>query len=212
MKQFVVLVLTLGLLFSNAGPAEAELLLGAGAATGEYDFSADYDSGADYSDSANQVSFNGELNLIATRLYLEYAQTDLENASFSSYGLQTGWELGPGILRARLLGGLQGYRFEDDRRPDLGRTAVTGLVGGAGVESKLGKVTVYGSALIPLLVRATNDRDTDNGAKITNLNLGVSYHPLPLLDVFVDYRNLRVETDFVTLKSHGYSLGAKLSF
>jgi hypothetical protein len=212
MKKFMILVLTFGLLFSYAGLASAELLFGASAATGEFDFTADYGSEANYSDSATMVMLNGELNLITTRIYLEYGQTDLDNAAFSSYGLKTGCDLGPGILKAQLLGGLQGYRFEDDNRPGMGRTSVTGLVGGVGVESKLGKVTFFGSALIPLLVRATNDHDTDNSSKITNIGLGVSYHPLPMLDVFINYRNLKVESDFVTLKSDGYSLGAKLSF
>jgi hypothetical protein len=212
MKKLMMLVLTFGLLFSYAGLASAELLFGASAETGRFDFTADYDSGADYSDSANTVMLNGELNLMVTRLYLEYGHTNLDSATFSSYGLKTGWELGPGILKAQLFGGLQGYRFEDDNRPDLRRTSVTGLVGGAGVESKLGKVTFYGSVMLPLLVRATNERDTDNSSKLTNIGLGVSYSPLPLLDIFVNYRKIKVEADFETLESHGYSLGAKLSF
>jgi predicted porin len=214
MKKMMALVLTLGLLFSCARLASAELLFGASAEMGESDFTALYSSSgyADFSDSARTVMLNGELNLVATRLYLEYSQTDLAQASFSSYGLKTGWELGPGILKAQILGGLQGYEFEDDHNSAWGSTSVIGLVGGAGLESKVGKVKFSGSVLAPLLIRATNDRKTDNSASITNFGVGVSYALLPMLDVFLNYRNIKVESDFLTLESRGYSLGAQLSF
>jgi hypothetical protein len=213
MKKLLALVLTFGLLFSYASLASAELLFGASAETGEFDFIADSSSSglSDYSDSANMMMLNGELNLVVTRLYLEYSQTDLAKASFSSWGLKTGWELGPGILKAQILGGLQGYRFEADNS-SWGRTSFIGLVGGVGLESKIGQVKFYGSALLPLLVRSTNDSETDNSSSIENICIGVSYAPLPMLDVFVNYRNLNVKSDWVTLESNGYSLGAKLSF
>lgn len=214
MKKLLVLVLTLGLLISSASLVSAEVLFGVSAETGEVDFSAVYggDAAHDFNESSKMLMLNGELNLVLTRLYFEYSRTELDQASFSSYGLKTGWEVGPGILKAQLLGGLQGYRFEDDTYPDLGRNSVIGLVGGVGLESKIGPVKIYGSALVPLLVRSSSDLDTDNSSGIENYCVGLSYAPLPLVDIFANYRRIKVESDFLQLKSEGYSVGAKLSF
>ena len=214
MKKLMVLFVTMIMLFSYATLASAELLFGVSAETGKVDFSADYAGGSenDFTESPKTVMLNGELNLVLTRVYLEYGQTDLERGSFSSYGLKTGWELGPGILKAQLLGGLQGYKFEDDKLAALGSNSVIGLVGGVGLESKIGNLKIYGSALIPLLVRFSSDIDTDNSAGIENYCIGISYAPIPMLDIFANYRNTVVESKFLTLESEGYTVGAKISF
>ena len=212
MKKLMVLSLTMVLLFSYVTLASAEVLFGVSAETGKVDLTADYaGTSYDYSDS-DIVMLNGELNVFLTRLYVEYGQTDIEQGSFKSYGLKAGWELGPGLLKAQILGGFQGYKFEDENLAALGGYSVAGLVGGVGLESKIGKMKFYGSALIPLVVRSQSDKEDDNSSSIENYCIGVSYAPIPMLDIFANYRNTKLESNFLTLQSEGYTVGAKISF
>lgn len=212
MKKMIVFVLTMVLLFSYATLASAELVFGVSGETGPVDFTVEEQNAAATTESTDLQMVNAELNLVITRLYLEYSQADLSGGSFKSYGLKTGWELGPKFLRAQILGGLQGYDYLDDDYAALGSMQFLGLVGGAGVESKWGKVKFYGSALMSVAGRSTSNTEDDNATKIQNFCAGISYNPLPMLELFGNYRMIDVKSDFIKLDYKGYTGGVKVSF
>ena len=208
MKVITVIILAISLLFSYAVIASAEVLFGVSAETGKTDFSADYrSSSTDVSKSPNILILNGDVNLLLVHIYLEYGTADMGQHSFSTTGLRAGWEFGPCILKAKLFAGYQQYVFTDT----IDNTYAS-FVGGLGISSKIDKFTFYGTTLIPVVTRFSNGLDTDNNASLNYLNLGVAYAPLPLVDLFVNYRNLKADSDFVDISANGYTMGAKISF
>jgi hypothetical protein len=208
MRVIVVIILAISLLFSYVTIASAEVLFGVSAETGRTDFSADYRSSlTDVSKSPNILILNGDVNLLLVHIYLEYGTADMEQRSFTTTGLKAGWEFGPSILKAKVFAGYQQYVFTDT----IDNTYAS-LVGGLGIESKIDKLTFYGTTLIPVVTRFSNSSDTDNGASLNYLNLGVAYAPLPLIDLFVNYRTLKANSDFLNISANGYTMGAKFSF
>jgi hypothetical protein len=214
MKTMIVTILTAVLLFSCCAIASAELLFGVSLETGQSDFSANYDNSAltDISESTNPLTLNGEINLLMTRIFVEYSKADLDNSSFYGLGLRTGWEIGPDILKAKFSAGYQGYTFNDHDLPANRNNAYHSLVAGVGVESKIANLTFYGNTLLPLVTNYSNGSHTDNGASLDYLCIGVAYSPLPTIGLFANYRKVGAESDVLSLDSSGYSVGAKFSF
>jgi hypothetical protein len=208
-KIALLLVLTTGLLISCAVIAGAEMLFGVGAETGTLDFSADYPAPAtDVSEAPSIIILTGDLNLLLIHINAEYGTAEMGANSFYLTALKAGWELGPGILKAKLYGGYRAYGFTDGLIPH----AFGGLVASLGVESKLGKLRIYGDTEIPLVIRYTNGVTEETDATLSYLNLGVSYAPLPLIDVFVNSRTMTASSSIVDLSITGTTLGVRFSF
>jgi hypothetical protein len=208
MRVILVIILAISLLFSYAVIASAEVLFGVSAETGKTDFSADYSSGlTDVSKSPNILILNGDLNLLLVHIYLEYGTADMDQCSFSTTGLNAGWEFGPSILKAKVFAGYQQYVFTDT----IDNTYAS-FVGGLGIASKIDKFTIYGTTLLPVATRFSNGSDTDNDADLSYLTLGVAYAPIPLIDLFINYRTLKANSDYVDIATDGYTMGAKVSF
>jgi hypothetical protein len=214
MKKVIAPIITAILVFSCCAGASAEILFGVSAETGHSDFSADYRDAdrADVSKSPAPLILNGEINLLMTRIFAEYSRANLDHSSFSGFGLRTGWEIGPQILKARLSAGYQGYTLNDQNLAVNRNNTFRSLVAGIGVESKIAGITISGETLLPLFTEFSNGSHTDNGADLDYLRIGVAYSFLPTVDLFVNYREMGTKSDVVTLDSSGYSAGVKFSF
>ncbi|HEX3045146.1 MAG TPA: hypothetical protein VHY08_10345 [Bacillota bacterium] len=209
-KIALLLVLTAGLLFSCAVMAGAEMLFGVSAETGTLDFSADISApvAENVSETPSMIILTGDLNLLLIHINAEYGTAEMGKDSLYLAGLKAGWELGPSILKAKLYGGYRAYGFTRG----ITAHAFGGLVANLGVESKLGNLKIYGDTEFPLVIRYTNGITDETGAAVSYLNLGVSYAPLPLLDVFVNSRAMTANSSKADLSVTGTTLGVRFSF
>jgi len=214
MKPFLTVILILGLIVGVTSNAAAEILFGVSGEVGKADVDVDYRSlPNDFSDSPNQWALTGNLNLLGTHVDLTLGKADMGERQLSSVDVRVGWELGLDLLKVRAFGGGQHYRFTDDTLPsDLRKNTFTSLVVGAGIQSEIKDVTVYGTIIVPLKTRFENDALKDNDADLSYVEVGVEYAPMPFVDVFLKYRTFSAESDFLTLDSDSYTLGLKVSF
>ncbi|MCL6589356.1 MAG: hypothetical protein K6U80_05310 [Firmicutes bacterium] len=206
-KIVLLFVLTAGLLFSCAAVAGAELLFGVSAETGVTGFSADYSILPDVSGNPGIFILTGDLNLFLVHITAEYGTAELGPDSIYLAALKAGWEFGPGLLKAKLYGGYRAFGFKDDLAHAFGA-----LVASLGVESKLGKFKIYGDTEIPVVALYTNGITEESNAALSCLNAGVSFAPLPLLDVFINYRAITAGSSFVALSATGTTYGVRFSF
>jgi hypothetical protein len=213
-KIALAIVLTIGLLLSFAMTASAEILFGASGEIGGTDFKADYasSSSSDVSDSPTQFFLNGSLNLLGTHISLECSDVDADHFQFSTIDFRVGWQLGLDIFKVKAFGGYERFRFSDDALTANQDNTYSSVVGGVGFESKIKKVTFSASALIPVATRFSNDAIDDDDADLKYLKVGIAYAPLPLVDLFVNYRDLKGESEVVDITAQSYTAGVKISF
>jgi hypothetical protein len=203
----LLIVLTTALLFSFAVTAGAEMLFGVSAEGGALDFDADSTYFSDISETPSIIIVTGDLNLLLVHITAEYGTAELGSDAFYLAAVKAGWELGPGIFKAKLYGGYRAYGFTETLPHVFG-----GLVGSLGVESKLGKFKIYGDMEIPLVIWYTNGLVRETDASLSYLNLGASFAPLPLIDVFVNYRTLSAESGYMSFSAAGTTFGVRFSF
>jgi hypothetical protein len=79
------------------------------------------------------------------------------------------------------------------------------------VTSKFDPWAISGAAYLPLQTRYINGIVDDDHGDLSYLKLGLSYSPLPLVDLFIYYRALTADSEVVDLTAKGYTLGAKIS-
>jgi hypothetical protein len=225
LKMMLVIVLTFGLVGSCAAVASAEMLFGVSASTGRTDFTGSY-SGAygaggfnlkSVDDKADSLTANLELNLFLTRIYIDASKTSFSDSNFYKLGVSAGWELGPDLLRARLFAGGKGYIFEDRSNAVDVRNVFYALGGGAGVESKLGNLKVYGNVFIPVFAKYTNEvvygNGDDSSPDMEYLEAGLSLSTVPFVEIFANYRKENCTADNIfEFDSTTYSAGVKVSF
>lgn len=224
LKMVLATVLTFGLLGSWAAVASAEMLFGVSAATGRTDFSCSYSG--DYAtagltgtnDKADSLAANLELNLFLTRIYIDASKTSFSDSNFYKIGVSAGWELGPDILRARIYAGGKGYIFEDRNasNPADVHNVFYALGGGAGLESKLGNLRVYGNVFVPVFSKYTNEvvygNGEDTNPEMNYVEAGLSLSTVPFVDIFVNYRKENATADnMFKFDSTTYSAGVKVS-
>jgi hypothetical protein len=219
LKMMGTMVLTLALLGSCATLASAEMLFGVGASTGQTDFTASYSgtlsslNGTD--DESSSLSANLEVNLFLTRIYIDASKTSFSDSNLYKLGVSAGWELGPDILRLNLFAGGKGYIFEDRSNAADVRNVFYALGGGAGVESKLGNLKIYGKVFIPVFIKYTNEylaaNDSDSDAEMTYLEAGLSFSTVPFVDIFVNYHKESGTADVMEFDSTTYSAGVRIS-
>lgn len=213
MKFTLTIGLVLCLIFTVSAMASAEVLFGVSGAIGQADITADYASLTDVSDISSQLMLDADLNLLGTHVNLRYGLADLDHATFSTIDFRVGWQLGLDILKVKAFGGYQYYLFSDDSLSAHQDSKFMSLVGGLGFESKIDKVTLYGSTMIPLATRFKNGHHKDNDADLCSIEAGIAYAPMPFVDLFLNYRYLSVESDqFLDLDSRSYTVGVKVSF
>lgn len=227
MKKFaIIFILTFSLLLSFATLASAELLFGVSAETGPSDFSVNYKAPynakylpygvTDISKSPTQVTLTGDLNLLLIHIGAEYSTADVGNGStFSTAAIKAGWDLGLPILSFQLYGGYQAYTLTHGNTVtslSLGDSAYWDLFASVGVKASLADVSIYGNANIPIYSQFDNGIDEDNSASMSYLKVGVSYAPIPFIDLFADYRKMEAESKVMKLSSDGYNFGVRLSF
>lgn len=214
MKPVITIFLLIGLTLGISSCAAAEILFGVSGEIGQADIDVDYRSEPnDFSDSPTQFALTGNLNLLGTHVDLTLGKADMDERQLSTVDLRIGWELGLDLLKVRAFGGGQYYRFTDDTLPVNSReNTFTSLVVGAGVQSKIKDFTFYGTAILPLKTRFENDSLKDNDADLSLFEAGIEYAPIPFVDVFLKYRTMSAESDFLTLDSDSYTIGLKLSF
>jgi hypothetical protein len=223
LKMMLVTVLTFGLLGSCAAAASAEMLFGASGSAGRTDFTASYTgkyaafglTGTDK--TGDSIAANFELNLFLARLYFDASKTSFSASDFYKVAVSAGWELGPDILRLNLYAGGKGYLFED-RSNDAGdvRNVFYAIGGGAGVESKLGNLKLYGNVFIPVITKYTNEyiygNEDDSSPDMNYLEAGLSLSTVPFVDLFVNYRKESATADnMFKFDSTTYSAGVKIS-
>lgn len=225
-KLAIILILTFSLLLSFATLASAELLFGVTAETGPSDFSVNYKDSYkttysvfgvdDISKSPSQVTFTGDLNLLLVHIGAEYSTADLgKDGTFSTATVKAGWELGLPIVTLQLYGGYQAYTLtkgDSISNPKFGDSAYWDLFASVGAEVNLIDINVYANANIPIYSQFSNGVDDDNSASMGYLKVGVSYAPIPFVDLFVDYRKMDAESKVMKLTSEGYNVGVRLSF
>jgi hypothetical protein len=218
-KIAIILFLTISLLFSFASLASAELLFGVTAETGSLDFSTTY-KGAytaipNVSETPNMLTVTGDFNLFLLHIGLEYGTADVGHGStFTTGTVKAGWEFGLPILKAQLYGGYQMYGLTHGSQITLGDSAYGSLIAGLGVESSIADFTFYGNTYFPLWTKYSDgiSANDDDHADLSYLKVGVSYAPIPFVDLFVDYRKMEAESKVMKLDADGYSFGVKLSF
>ncbi len=222
-KAAIILILSLALLLSFATLASAELLFGVSAATGPSDFSVDYKPGYNYggtvsdiSKSPSQVTLTGDLNLLLIHIGAEYSTADMgKSGTFSTATVKAGWELGLPLVSFGLYGGYQAYTLTKGssiNNPSLGDSAYWDLFASVGAKVSLADISVYATTNIPLYAEFSNGITDDDSASMTYLKAGVSYAPIPFVDLFVDYRKMEGDSKVMKLSSDGYNFGVKLSF
>jgi hypothetical protein len=220
LKMMLVTLLTLGLLSSCATAALAEMFFGVGGSTGQTDFTASY-SGATLGtlngtdDKSSSLSANLELNLFLARIYIDASKVSFSDSNFYKLGVGAGWELGPDILRLNLFAGGKGYIFEDRSNATDVRNVFYALGGGAGVESKLGNLKVYGKVFVPVFTKYTNEylaaSDSDSDAEMTYLEAGLSLSTVPFVEIYINYHKESGTADVMEFDSTTYSAGIKVS-
>ena len=212
MKSLLVIGLCIGLLFATVESAAAEILFGVSGEVGKTDFTADYDGGGHISKSPNALFLNGSLNLLGTHVSLEYGTSDMNKYAFTTTDLRVGWDFGPKLLKVKAFGGYQQLGFRDDSLGLKVDNTYRSLVGGLGFESRFDKFTIYGTGVIPAFTRFSNGDQDDDEAKLSYTKIGVAYSPLPTLDFFLNYRNLKADSDVLDIRANTYSAGLKFSF
>ncbi len=224
-KAAIILVLSLALLLSFATLASAELLFSASAEAGPSDFSVDYKPGYtastntdyigvnDISKSPTQLTLTGDLNLFLIHIGAEYSTASVGNdATFSTAAVKAGWDLGLPILSFQLYGGYQAYTLTHGKVTALDNSVYWDLFASVGVQASLANISVYATTNIPLYCKFDNGVDKDDSASMDYLKVGVSYAPIPFVDLFVDYRKIEADSKVMKLSSDGYNFGVKLSF
>jgi hypothetical protein len=226
-KKFsIVVILTLCLLFSFTSLASAELLFGVSAETGSSDFSVDYKGDYattyhaanvdDISELPDMITLTGDLNLFLVRIGAEYGYGDVgDGATFSTATIKAGWDIALPVFTFQLYGGYQAFTIthgDTVSSLELGDSAYWDLFASIGVKASLANVSVFANANVPLYGKFDNGVDEDDNASISCLKAGISYAPLPFVDLFVDYRKMDAESKVMKLASEGYNFGVKLSF
>lgn len=214
MKTLLIIALSLGLLFSLATLASAEILFGLSAETGSAAVSADYSAPAsgDVSKSAGITFVNGNFNLLGTKIRLEYGVSDLSPYKLTASKVRIGWDIGLTALKAEVFGGYQQFVFTDDTLPNGNQNNCWSLIGGVRLESRINRFTVSGAAVLPLKSYYNNGVREDYNAGLNDWSLGVSYSPMPLVDLFINYRAWQANSQVVNLGVQSYTVGAKISF
>jgi hypothetical protein len=221
-KMILVFVLTLGLLGSCAAVASAEMLFGISGSTGQTDFTSNYSGtlggyglvGTD--EKADTLAANLELNLFLLRIYVDASKTSFSESNFYKIGVGAGWELGPDIFRLNLFAGGKGYIFEDQSNVagDV-RNVFYSLGGGAGVESKLGPLKLYGKVFIPVFTKYTNEylaaNGSDGSAEMNYLEAGLMLGIIPCCEIFASYHKEDATADDFNFDATTYSAGVKIS-
>lgn len=207
----MVLTMTL-LLFGLTGPAAAEVLFGVSGEVGKADFEADYANGTDISESPTTIYLTGKVNLLGTRISLEHGITDMDEYTFTTTDFRIGWELGLSILRVKVFGGYEYYLFSDDTLSNNQDSSFSSLVVGVGAESNLGPFTIYGTTFIPVYTQFDNDATNDDDGDLSYFQLGVAYSPIPLVNLFVNYRTLQADSDWLDISSDSYTAGLSIAF
>ncbi len=228
-KLASILILTFSLLLSFATLASAELLFGVSAEAGPSDFSVNYkepfktnyNSTPGYtvdniSKSPTQVTLTGDLNLLLIHIGGEYSTADMgKDGTFSTATIKAGWELGLPIVSLQLYGGYQAYTLtkgDSISNPSLGDSAYWDLFASVGAKVSLADISVYANANIPIYAKFSNGIDDDSSPSMSYLKAGISYAPIPFVDLFVDYRKMEAESKVMKLSSDGYNFGVRLSF
>ncbi len=212
MKSLLVIALCLGLLFATGKGATAEVLFGVSGEVGTMDFTADYDGGSHLAKSPDAMYLNGSLNLLGTHVSLEYGSSDTNNYKFTTTDLRVGWDFGPKLFKVKAFGGYQQLGLRDDRPGLAANNKYRSLVGGLGFESRFDQWTVYGTGVIPAFTRFSDGNQDDDDAKLAYTKIGVAYSPLPTLDCFVNYRNLKADSAVLDIRANTYTAGVKFSF
>jgi hypothetical protein len=215
-KAAIIFILSLALLLSFTALASAEILFSASAEAGPSDFSVDYKPGYAYSDiskSPTQVTLTGDLNLFLIHIGAEYSTADVGNdATFSTAAIKAGWDLGLPILSFQLYGGYQAYTLTHGNVTALDNSVYWDLFASVGVQASLADISFYATTNIPLYCKFDNGVDKDDSASMDYLKVGVSYAPIPFVDLFVDYRKIEADSKVMKLSSDGYNFGVRLSF
>ncbi len=225
-KAAIIFILSLALLLSFATLASAELLFSASAGAGPSDFSVNYKepyktnyaSGGigDISKSPTQLTLTGDLDLFLIRIGAEYSTADMgKSGTFSTATIKAGWELGLPLVSFGLYGGYQAYTLTKGSsisNASLGDSAYWDLFAGVGAKVSLADISIYASTNIPLYCEFDNGINKDDSASMTYLKAGVSYAPIPFVDLFVDYRKMEGDSKVMKLSSDGYNFGVRLSF
>jgi hypothetical protein len=220
-KFAIALILTLSLLLSFASLASAELLFGVTAETGSPDLTMNYKGvytayGTDISATPNMITLTGDLNLFLIHIGAEYGTGNAgDGATFSEAMIKAGWEIGLPIVSVQLYGGYQAYtltKSDSNSTPSLGDSAYWDLFVGLGLQASLANFSVYGNVNFPIYAQFSNGITDDDNASMNYLKVGVSYAPIPFVDLFVNYRKMDAESTVMKLASDGYNFGVKLSF
>lgn len=214
MKLALIICLTGGLLLAWTLNASAEILLGGSLEVGRNDFTAAYNSGlvGGVSKSADTLGFNGALNLLGTHIGLEYTRSAMDDYSFATAGLRVGWELGPELLKVKPFAGYEEYYFKNETLAAGGDNTYASPVAGLELAARLGKWALSGTGCLPLQTRYSNGIIHDDHADLRYLKFGLTYSPLPLLDLFLRYRSLSADSKVVDITAKGYTVGAEISF
>ena len=211
MKTVLVIILSLCLLFSMTALASAEILFGASAETGAAAFSANYAS-----KSAGIYVVDGNFNLLGTHVRLEYGVSDLNPYKFTTSSVKVGWGFGipTGLvdLEGEVFGGYHRFVFTDNAMPTGGENTYGSWLGGVMLQTRINRLTLSGAFSLPLKTNYSNGVTEDPNAGLNDLVLGVSYSPIPLVDLFVNYRSFHAGSTVINLAAQGYTLGAKISF
>jgi hypothetical protein len=227
-KLAIVFILTLSLLLSFASLAAAEVLFGVTAETGPSDFSLNYQEKGGYateyhgagvddiSASPNMITMTADINLFLIRLAAEYGYGDVgKGATFSNATIKAGWDIGLPLVTVQLYGGYQAYTLTHGDSADslsLGDSAYWDLFGSLGLQTGFGPISIYANENFPLYCNFDNGVDSDSSASMNYFKAGISYAPLPFIDLFVDYRKMDAESKVMKLESDGYNFGVKISF
>jgi len=224
-RSAIILILTFLLLLSFATLASAEVLFGVTAETGpmdlkttiKSDYAAAYqlDGVNNISSTPTMVTLTGDLNLFLIHIGAEYGTGDAGHGStFSTATVKAGWDFGLPVLSFSLFGGYQGMTLtkSNSASASLDDCAYWDLFAGLGAQASLGPISIYGTTNIPIYGRYRDGVNSDNSASIDYYKLGVSYAPIPFVNLFVDYRKMEADSKVIKLESDGYQFGVGLSF
>ncbi|MGE5604970.1 MAG: hypothetical protein ACM3YE_04675 [Bacteroidota bacterium] len=199
MKTLLVLSLTICLLFSIATVASADIFR----ITPEIS-EAKLEAG-DFSQSGNVYYLSGDLNFVLVRLGADLASGELEDTEFTMAGARIGTELPLFFCKLVAFAGYQTYEFDIKGVPAI---EVKGSVLGVGLEKELNNFfSIRGVALVPVDLKSDAfDGEIDfNSAKIDLI-----FTTMPLVDFFVGYRSMKIESDESELDLSGYHAGVRI--
>ncbi len=213
MKSGLVFILTLGLLLGLSTLAGADFVkVGGEVLFGDLKVEGGT-PGYDLSQPNTMIYLEGDVNLLLIKLGAEIGYVDLDPYYYTNALVKSGFGLGIAGISAEAFLGYQGVFFGDRNRVEV--RSFHGAVIGADVKVELlKKIKIYGSASLPLITMHYLNKEniSKNNITMEYYKVGVAVSPLPLVDVFVNYRFSGAAYESLNIKNSGYSVGVMVGF